>query len=192
MKGPEYYDKILTKRGARLTAYENHFGTQVMRRHCQQGRWLDLGCGCGQMDWYIARDYSVEIVGLDFSSVALRLACDLPSKDHPGRLEWVRGNILDIPFGSDVFDGCICSHVLEHIEDIYQLIDDVVRVVKPGGLLVAIVPHLYYADDPSHYWHFTVDQFDLLLTRWGMVYTDLQPGGNQIGAVVYLGGLDET
>jgi ubiquinone/menaquinone biosynthesis C-methylase UbiE len=192
MKGSTYYDEIFAKRGLRLRVDKDHFATQVMRTHCLHGRWLDVGCGCGQKDWHLAQANPVEITGLDFSPTALEFARGLPPLDGPGSLQWKQGNILALPFGPGLFDGCVCSHVLEHVEATGQLLAEMVRVTKPGGRLVIIVPHLRYADDPSHCWHFTLDQLGDLLFAYGAIDVSLSPCGNQIAAVVHLGGIDET
>lgn len=189
MKGSAYYDEVYATRhskhlcGSKLSFHKNHFAAQVMREHCRQGRWLDLGCGCGQKDWYAASVNSVEIVGIDFSPIALGLARALP----PNKIQWVRGDIMALPFAPASFDGCICSHVLEHIEKPRELLAEMVRVTKPRGCLVIVVPHLYYADDPSHVWHFTPQQLAALLEPLGWIdCLELSERGGQIAAVMYL------
>ena len=188
MKGSIYYDDIYAARGLRMTFWEKHFSTRVMRDHCQHGRWLDLGCGCGQQDWYVARSNPVEIVGIDYSPVALQKARTLP----PNNLQWVRGDVMALPFASASFDGCICSHTLEHIPIPCHLLAEAVRVTRPGGQLLIIVPHLLCANDPSHIWHFTPAQLTSVLSAYGPVDVSLSPCNNQVVAMVHLGGLDET
>ena len=48
-----------------------------------------------------------------------------------------------LPFtGSDLYDVVICSHVLEHICYPQQLMNDIHRVLKPGGVLIVALPNL--------------------------------------------------
>ena len=49
-------------------------------------------------------------------------------------------DITDISFRDNVFDMVLCSHVLEHIHDDRKAMSEMFRVLKPGGLLVAVVP----------------------------------------------------
>lgn len=47
----------------------------------------------------------------------------------------------DLPFKDNVWDFVINSHVLEHFFDPIQVIEEWIRVIKPGGILFMIVPH---------------------------------------------------
>lgn len=46
----------------------------------------------------------------------------------------------NIPFPDHSFDVVFSSNVLEHVEDLKGLLDDAVRVLKPGGIMVHILP----------------------------------------------------
>ena len=185
----DYYDNVYTDRyvngtmGASLAFWKDHFTTQTARRRCQHGHWIDLGCGCGAVDWYFVSENPVQVTAVDFSPVALQYARALPAREG---LRWVYSNILDLQFDTATFDGCLCSHTLEHIENTDQLLSEAVRVTRPGGTLVIIVPHSHYADDPSHCQHFTIDQLSALLSPWGETELELTPCGNHIVAIVHL------
>jgi len=49
-------------------------------------------------------------------------------------------DLTDIQFWSDQFDLTICSHVLEHIPDDMLAIREMTRVLRPGGILLVMVP----------------------------------------------------
>lgn len=49
-------------------------------------------------------------------------------------------DITDISFRDNVFDMILCSHVLEHIQDDRKAMSEMFRVLKSGGLLIAVVP----------------------------------------------------
>ncbi len=51
------------------------------------------------------------------------------------------GNVIDIesiPFEDDYFDLIVCSHVLGHVKDEAAAVDEMYRVIKPGGLALVM------------------------------------------------------
>jgi ubiquinone/menaquinone biosynthesis C-methylase UbiE len=53
----------------------------------------------------------------------------------------VCGSALALPFGSNIFDIVICSATRKHIKDSLALIEEIARVLKPGGRVIVIDPH---------------------------------------------------
>ena len=51
-----------------------------------------------------------------------------------------RVDITKIPFESETHDAIICIHVLEHVEDDQRAINELYRVLKPGGWALITVP----------------------------------------------------
>jgi len=47
-----------------------------------------------------------------------------------------------LPFGNNFFDVVICNQVLEHMKEIFWVISEIARVLKPGGNLILGVPNL--------------------------------------------------
>src|SRR5262249_52957192 len=47
---------------------------------------------------------------------------------------------VELPFPSSAFDIVIASHVLEHVVEDRRFLDEMVRVLRPGGHLILIVP----------------------------------------------------
>lgn len=58
-----------------------------------------------------------------------------------GNLELVFGDGQYLPFYKDNFDLIICTEVLEHIYDDKKAAAEMLRVLKPGGILLITVPH---------------------------------------------------
>ena len=52
----------------------------------------------------------------------------------------VKMDITDITYEDDSFDAIICSHVLEHIMDDRKAMREMLRVLKPGGWAIIMVP----------------------------------------------------
>ena len=93
---------------------------------------LDLGCGVGHDLVRLARS-GVRPVGLDSSAQALARA---KVTGHAV----VRGDGAKLPFVSDAFVGVRMERVLQHVADPDAVLDEVMRVVRPGGLLLVFEP----------------------------------------------------
>ena len=53
----------------------------------------------------------------------------------------VKADICNLPFSEDVFDYIICNHVLEHIPDDTKAMQELYRILKPGGTAILQVPY---------------------------------------------------
>ena len=68
-----------------------------------------------------------------------------------------------LPFADDAFDEVLALHVLEHVEDLFGLLAELARVIRPGGVLRVAVPHLSFFGaytDPTHRRFFGYHSFD--------------------------------
>lgn len=106
---------------------------------------LDLGCGEGRhaIIAYLAGD--VTVVALDPSHRDIDIARDRfrqfrDPEATAKSLSFTLGSGLHLPFADRTFDRVICSEVLEHVPDYETVIQEIHRVLKPGGLLAVSVP----------------------------------------------------
>ncbi|MFO7619194.1 MAG: methyltransferase domain-containing protein [Thermoplasmata archaeon] len=97
---------------------------------------LDAGCGTGNHTMGISGACEADIFGLDRSPGMLSVA------NKKARGKWVRGDVLNLPFGNSAFDTVMMILVLQHVDDEPWAISEAHRVLRPGGrLLVATVSH---------------------------------------------------
>lgn len=67
------------------------------------------------------------------------------------------------PFESSEFDRVVAEHILEHLDDLIAIVEEIHRLLKPGGRLEIICPHFSSADtftDVSHRHFITSRSFD--------------------------------
>jgi SAM-dependent methyltransferase len=97
-----------------------------------QRRILDLGCGTGTMLGYLARYGATEGVDADLDAISY---CRQRGIEN---VQVVEGSGL--PFEDSKFDLVTVLDVLEHTEDAAGMLEEVKRVLRPGGLLLISVP----------------------------------------------------
>ncbi|MEX2336052.1 MAG: methyltransferase domain-containing protein [Fulvivirga sp.] len=60
--------------------------------------------------------------------------------DLESPLAKVKMDVHEIPFANDTFDAAMCNHVMEHVEDDIKAMQEIHRVLKPGGWAILQVP----------------------------------------------------
>jgi ubiquinone/menaquinone biosynthesis C-methylase UbiE len=98
-------------------------------------RVLELGCGSGKLLRALAGK-PPEVVGLDFSENACRLARKAAAGSE--NAEVILADVRSIPASAGSFDAVIASHIAGHLpeEDRHLLAGECARVVKPKGRLL--------------------------------------------------------
>lgn len=86
------------------------------------------------------------------------------------------GDIQQLPFQTDSVDGIICNAVLEHIPEPYKAVEEILRILKPGGKVFIYAPFLYPYHDQIDYYRFTVDALAFLFRNFQQV--TIQPAGS--------------
>lgn len=110
---------------------------------------LDLGCGEGRHVVSLFKEFNIWSVGLDLGFDDVKKTKDqfdsLPPTEFSDKKGWQLfcGNALKLPFADRSFDHIVCSEVLEHIPDYQSALDEIYRILKPGGTLIISVPRYW-------------------------------------------------
>jgi SAM-dependent methyltransferase len=92
---------------------------------------LDYGCGEGKHLRLIAR----------FASDATRIGVDIHPLHGTPDFEFHKLSLLEpLPFADESFDVVISCDVLEHVDSIEFSLDEIRRVLRPGGAFIGFVP----------------------------------------------------
>lgn len=101
---------------------------------------LDLCCGTG--DWTIALAEVVgpngKVVGLDFSKNMLKVGQEKVEQKELKQVELIHGNAMDLPFEENSFDYVTIGFGLRNVPDYLQVLQEMYRVLKPGGKAVCL------------------------------------------------------
>lgn len=111
-------------------------------------RVMDLGTGTGRLALLLAEEGASEVVGVDISPAMLEVAEYLRlSSASPAvsRVSFRLAAAQRMPFRSESFDAIICRLVLHHMHKPEHILQELARLLKPGGVL--ILAELLGADD---------------------------------------------
>jgi 2-polyprenyl-3-methyl-5-hydroxy-6-metoxy-1,4-benzoquinol methylase len=97
------------------------------------GRLLEVGCGSGRMLHRMER-LGWQCEGIDFDPEAVRNASRKGLKVRSGELRAQR-------YADAAFDAVTMSHVIEHVYDPKDLLEECRRILKRGGRLVLVTPN---------------------------------------------------
>src|SRR5438105_4359123 len=117
------------------------------------GRLLEVGCGPAPMvDELLARNF--EVHGIDVSPEMIRQA-QYRMAGHPlaRRCEFRVADVEHLPYGDASFDVVVAMGVIEYLPSYGRALQEMRRVLKPGGHVVLTVPNrasLYHAAYSSY------------------------------------------
>ena len=108
----------------------------------------------------------------DTNKVIINLGCGDKKLPEEIGVDIIDGPMVDVvtnlnqyplPFEDNSIDIVRSSHCFEHLEDLVALMEDIHRLLKPGGILEFTVPHVSNIDyfrDPTHKHPFTLKTMD--------------------------------
>lgn len=126
-------------------------------------RVLDAGCGTAYGTAMLAAGGAAEVVGVDIAEGVLESA----RPEMPEAVELVAGDLRDLELEDGRFDLVVCFEVIEHFHEPQKVLDELVRVLEPGGVLLVSSPNrgVYPEGNPFHYHEFKPDELEAELQR---------------------------
>jgi len=104
---------------------------------------LDLGCfSGGRMTHWVERYNLTEGHGIDVDPVYAEAGNDF-AKSKNINAKFVHGFGEDLPYPDDYFDYVASYDVFEHVQDLEEVMNEIWRVLKPGGRLLTVFPPYY-------------------------------------------------
>ena len=115
---------------------------QILNEVIAQGSSV-LECGCAPAQWlaYFANEYDCKVCGIDNSKIGLELSernLEMQGIENFGLIE---GDVRHMPLPDAVFDVVFSTGLLEHFSDPIAIVKEMVRVLKPTGLLIVAIPN---------------------------------------------------
>jgi len=169
----------------------------------QEGIALDFGCGTGVVTELIAQTLpSWTVVGTDLSTIAIATA-----RQRYGKRQFYAPG--DSEFAGKTFDLVVTHHVLEHVYDIAEVLDEIGRYLKPKAAMLHILPcgnegsfchrlckmrkgginpqlgNRFFFEDEGHVRRLTTGELENLCARHGFALKRDYYTGQHYGAIDY-------
>ncbi len=128
---------------------------------------LDIACGEGYGSNILAGT-ARSVVGVDIDGASIDHA--YATYGRPG-VEFIVSDCSSLPLSDARFDAAVSFETIEHVSNQAEMLDEIVRVLRPGGLLVMSSPNkLVYADladhhNPFHVRELYLEEFRTLLVE---------------------------
>jgi SAM-dependent methyltransferase len=155
-------------------------------------RMLDVATGAGHTAFAFA-PYVSEIIGIDLTPRMLAEAEKLAVKQGVKNVRFVEADIHELPFDDETFDDeqfdlVTCRRSAHHFSDIEEALAEMVRMLKPGGVLLIddrslpeddfvdnIMNRLDWLHDESHVREYRPSEWQAMLAMAGCQVLTLEP-----------------
>lgn len=175
----ENYDKMNS-----VISFQQHirWRKDTMRRMNVKLGSKALDVCCGTADWTIALAEAVgpngEVTGLDFSKNMLKVGEEKVRRLGLKQVNLIHGNAMELPFPDNSFDYVTIGFGLRNVPDYLQVLKEMHRVVRPGGIAVCLEtsqPTLFgYRQLFFFYFRFIMPLFGKLFAKSYEEYSWLQ------------------
>ena len=117
----------------------------------------DIGCADGYGTQYLAQHVNT-VIGVDYSDATLIEA--RKKYGHLSNLSFISGSVPPLPLESNSLDVITAFQFIEHIHDRKGFMQEVMRVLKPGGVFLCSTPNnkMSIARNPFHVHEYTFDE----------------------------------
>ena len=101
---------------------------------------LDIGCGAGGKSLYYLSKGAASVVGIDVVEKYKSESEQLRDKLKLNGFEFVYADAATMPFVDASFDTVIMNDAMEHVAKPLEVLNEIYRVIKPGGKLYINFP----------------------------------------------------
>jgi 2-polyprenyl-3-methyl-5-hydroxy-6-metoxy-1,4-benzoquinol methylase len=125
-------------------------------RLVQGCRVLDAGCGMGYGSAILAEAGAAEVIAIDNVEPVVEAA----QSRVPSTVQVQQGDVAHLTLDADSFDVVVCFEVIEHVQEPEAVLDELARVLRPGGVLAVSSPNrdAYPPGNPHHVHEFQPEE----------------------------------
>jgi ubiquinone/menaquinone biosynthesis C-methylase UbiE len=146
-----------------------HRSAQLVAERVSEGATiLELAPGPGYLAIELAKLGNYRIVGLDISATFVEIAQE-KAKEAGVDIDFRLGNAAHMPLADGIFDFIVCSAAFKNFAEPVQALDEMFRVLKPGGkaLIIDLRPDASIEEIDTHIREdLALTGMNFLLTKW--------------------------
>lgn len=101
-------------------------------------RVLDLGCGLGGKTVYLAEQRPWQVVGVDLLPENVAAAKTFAARRGAPGIDFLVADAAALPHPAAAFDLVVTSDTFEHFDRPREVLSEIVRVLRPGGIFAAL------------------------------------------------------
>jgi len=116
-------------------AERSKFARLIDRAIPGDARIVEMGCGTGQMSLYLARAHRI-VIGADLTRASLKLGADAARRFDLDQVQFIETDLHHPGLRAGAFDVVYSSGVLHHTPDPSAAFASIVRLARPGGMIV--------------------------------------------------------
>jgi ubiquinone/menaquinone biosynthesis C-methylase UbiE len=117
-----------------LGSFYRHVAADVAEVAPDGARVLEVGCGPGHLSTRLARQYGLDVTGLDLDPAMIERARANADRAGEERLpSFVVGDVASLPFPDESFDLVVSTMSMHHWADAMAGLTEIDRVLRPGG-----------------------------------------------------------
>jgi ubiquinone/menaquinone biosynthesis C-methylase UbiE len=150
-----------------ITAYRRL--AQLVAKSVSEGATiLELAPGPGYLSIELAKMGNYHIVGLDISPTFVEIA-QAKAREAGVDIDFRQGNASHMPLAGDLFDFIVCSAAFKNFSEPVQALDEMFRVLKPGGkaLIIDLRPDASIEEIDTHVREdMALTGINFQLTKW--------------------------
>lgn len=102
---------------------------------------LDVGSANGALVFELVKNGAKKMYGIDLAEEFIKKSTETAKKRKISNVEFKEADAKELPYPDNFFDFVICTEVLEHVPDFRVAIEEIERVLKPGGQFVITTPN---------------------------------------------------
>ena len=131
---------------------------------------LDIGSSTGIITNALSNDFGY-VIGIDIDGPAVEYA---EKRFKGGNVSFFIADSMDLAFRPNQFDVVICAHIYEHVPDAARLMNEIYRVLKPGGVCYFTAGNRLQLIEP----HYNLPFLSIIPSKMAHAYVRLAKKGD--------------
>lgn len=132
---------------------------------------LDAACGVGYGSQILALAGAKHVTGVDIAPDAIREA---KANFYEANTSYQEADVTDLPFPDGSFEAVISFETIEHLQSPRSFVQELNRVLKPGGLLIISTPNRFFGvktskPNPYHVSEMSFSEFTDLIGEFFVI-----------------------